>query len=468
MSQVKALQPRVVHSGEVYESWEEVVAADADLGGQGFTYFHEALQHAVLARDLSAVEDVAQSSGADGASVVCYLHSAYDGRQPGRCPSLYFRDTTATMRDVRKHTMWVALEAASGIVPQHDFDPDSTWHGAPGGAWWNVTADPFSDADSPLLAFEKHRALNRLALRTKLTIFANTTSATEPSAAATAPPHNNSDYQEFDRTSCTSGGGMCTPLGGVHYGRTGPPFTNECAMRCRHDDKCACFEMVSSSFYCQLFEQCAPSALHPNANTTTYVRRGGPAPLPTTANGALAYLKHDSLGPDGDAAVIVFNPAGAQSLVIDLSALPPSVMGVAPAELLPPVGASPPPPPAPPLAKAWRVHMGAGEVRAFGGFGLGVFAPRAGKRAGCVADDGYRRAAAGDTLQKCFLECRNDAKCANVFVDYTEVPWFLPAPPLNCTLLGAIADPAVACQVGNGTLVTALPKGRPREVDEGN
>jgi hypothetical protein len=76
MRRVKQLQPQVVHSGESYESWEEVIAADADLGGQGFVYYHEAMQQAVTGRDLSNIEDVASSSGADGATVLCYLHPA--------------------------------------------------------------------------------------------------------------------------------------------------------------------------------------------------------------------------------------------------------------------------------------------------------------------------------------------------------------------------------------------------------
>jgi hypothetical protein len=96
---------------------------------------------------------------------------------------MYFRDMGATMKVVKQHRLWVALEAGSGIVSQHDYDPESScsgwegceyWsHGQPG-AWWNVTNDPFdpADAESSLWAFHKHRALNRLALRTKLGILA--------------------------------------------------------------------------------------------------------------------------------------------------------------------------------------------------------------------------------------------------------------------------------------------------------
>lgn len=49
--------------------------------------------------------------------------------------------------------------------------------------------------------------------------------------------------------------------------------------------------------------------------------------------------------------------------------------------------------------------MAAGEVKAFGGFTLGSFAPRKGKVASCTPADGYKKAAAGSTLQDCFLEC---------------------------------------------------------------
>ena len=68
---------------------------------------------------------------------------------------------------------------------RHDYDPDSDCAGWEGcaywkrqypGAWWNVTNDPI-DAEgvgrgeaSPLWSFVHSRALNRLALRTKLRI----------------------------------------------------------------------------------------------------------------------------------------------------------------------------------------------------------------------------------------------------------------------------------------------------------
>ena len=56
------------------------------------------------------------TNGADAATVLCYLNPAYDGKQPGGCPTMYFRDTTAPLRDAKQHVLWVALEAGSGIA----------------------------------------------------------------------------------------------------------------------------------------------------------------------------------------------------------------------------------------------------------------------------------------------------------------------------------------------------------------
>eukprot|EP01052_Picozoa_sp_SAG31_P014998 SAG31_NODE_951_length_10810_cov_3.083652_2_plen_202_part_00 len=59
--------------------------------------------------------------------------------------------------------------------------------------------------------------------------------------------------------------------------------------------------------------------------------------------------------------------------------------------------------------------MGAGEMSFFGGFTLGVFAPRAGKRSGCASP--YQRYVPNaTTLQACFLECLRDEQCENVFL----------------------------------------------------
>jgi hypothetical protein len=97
--------------------------------------------------------------------------------------------------------------------------------------------------------------------------------------------------------------------------------------------------------------------------------------------GALALLKHDSMGPRGDAAIMVFNPGRAQTVTIDLAMLPSLAFGVVPVDLFDNDGAADAAPP--PLAAAWSVRMAAGEVKAFSGFTLGVFAPRRGKKASC-------------------------------------------------------------------------------------
>ena len=392
VQRVRRSQPQVVMSGEGYGSWDEMAAADVNLGGQGYGGFHEAMRRAVLRGDASGLEQVAATSGGDAATLVCYLHPAYDGLQPGGCPTLYYRDMTRLLRDVAQHRMWVALEAGSGIVSQHDYDPASTcmgWRGCafwmerdPPGAWWNVTADPFVQGEeSPLWAFSRHRALNRLALRTRL------------------------------------------PVLGV-----------------------------------------SPASA-------------------TTDGGALAYLKHDALGPHGDACVLLYNPGPAQRVTLDLSAsLPASLLqggkgGIVPHDLFAPSAAAPsaatpsaampsasPPPPA--LAATWSVDMGAAEFKAFGGFTLPVFAPRRGKVQGCVADDGHQSqpsASSASTLQACFFACLADDRCENVYIaPVARLPWIRQTlPQLSCTLLGAVADPAAACERGAGTLVRRLDGGRP-------
>ena len=46
------------------------------------------MQQAVFDGDASGLEDVAGRSGSDGATAVCYLYDAYDGQQPGGCPTM--------------------------------------------------------------------------------------------------------------------------------------------------------------------------------------------------------------------------------------------------------------------------------------------------------------------------------------------------------------------------------------------
>eukprot|EP01047_Picozoa_sp_COSAG01_P025893 COSAG01_NODE_1651_length_9623_cov_6.232045_4_plen_141_part_00 len=111
--------------------------------------------------------------------------------------------------------------------------------------------------------------------------------------------------------------------------------------------------------------------------------------LAAEARGALVYLKHDSMGPRGDAAILVFNPGAAQRLSIDLSLLPPSLLTgqVVPHDLLTPAApaaaaAAAAPPPA--LARNWTIDIGAMEMRFYAGFTMGVFAPRRGKVSVCL------------------------------------------------------------------------------------
>merc|ERR1712110_1227899 len=108
------------------------------------------------------------------------------------------------------------------------------------------------------------------------------------------------------------------------------------------------------------------------------------------------------------------------------------------------------------LSQSWTVEMGAGEMKFFSGFSLGVFAPRRGKKSNCKADDQYIKKASGVTLQSCFLECLSDSQCENVFVDYVDIHWMEKPPAVSCTLLGKIKNPATSCETGTGTLVSRL------------
>ena len=103
-------------SGEYYSSWAMLIESHADVAGQGFAQFHTATQQAVFNGDVSQLEDLASTTGADAATVLCYLNPYYDGEQPGACPTMYFRDATATIRDVKTHQLWVGLEAGSGVL----------------------------------------------------------------------------------------------------------------------------------------------------------------------------------------------------------------------------------------------------------------------------------------------------------------------------------------------------------------
>lgn len=479
IERVRAQQPQLVHTGEGYGSWAEVIAANSNMGGQGYSGYHDAMQGAVFDGDASNLESVASTSGSDAATVLCYLNEAYDGVQPGGCPTMYFRDMTATISNIKQHLMYVALEAGSGVVSQHDYDPNSScsgwagcdyWsHGKPG-AWWNVTNDPIDPAggpasESPLLAFQKYRALNRLALRTKLNISGSAATAganplKKSSLKLLAVPKN---YTLYSHQNSYEGHGG-TSIGSSMNGLT----VQQCADTCStpQDPACDCVVYLAgaaaSDSTCWKRSNCVPAEFENDKATIpfdVYMRTNGPSPLPPGhAGGALVYLKHDAMGPRGDAALMVFNPGSAQAITVDLSALPAALLAgkTVPFDMLSPTNQT-----GPPLAKAWTIQMAAGEVKAFGGFTLATFAPRKGKVASCKPDDGYMKAARGSTLQECFLECLSDDQCENVFVEHVDIVWMEKPPPLQCTLLGAVSTPSSACTPGAGTIVKTLVDGRP-------
>eukprot|EP00039_Didymoeca_costata_P024594 m.10789 g.10789 ORF g.10789 m.10789 type:complete len:592 (+) comp4319_c0_seq2:479-2254(+) len=445
VAKIRQLQPNVVTSGEAYGSWDEVIRANADMGGQGFNSFHTTTQTAIFIGDVSGLEDVASTTGADAATVLCYSHPHFDGQQPGACPTMYFRDSTATIMNVSQYQMWVALEATLGVVSEHDYDSRT-------GQWWNVTNDPVdpSGTDSPLWAFSKHRALNRLALRTKLDL--------ESKRADKAMPV----YTEYAHENCYDG------HGGVEIDHA--PAKNlsvtQCKQRCTSDPSCSCVVRYSASEAqydegdCWKRSSCIPAQFEHDSKTsafTVFVKDEAPSPR---TGGALAMLKHDSMGPAGDAAIVVFNPGQAQTVTINLSMLPPSLFGTKPVELFT-SNSSATAAAFPALESNWTIKLEASSMHAFGGFSLGVFAPRVGKKAACHADDGYNRTASETTLQGCFLECSKDPKCENIYIPNVPIYYMEKPPPVTCTLLGTISNLSAACINGTGTLVTKLPDGRP-------
>ena len=482
VGEVRKTQPQVVMSGEGFGSWDQMVSLNTQLGGQGFGAYHTQMQAAVFDGNAEGLEGVAITSGADAATSVCFLHPGYDGKQPGACPTMYFRDQTATIRNLTQHELWVALEAGSGIVSEHDFDPTSVcrttgphpFNGcyAAKGAWWNVTNDPraASGKPSPLWAFTQHRALNRLALRTKLGI----TSVSSSSSAARKSARPIAGAADSNYTAYPKGHGG-VEIGSAMTGKT----VATCQAHCTANAKCDCVVFCSSgtcSGTCWQRTKCKPQKFErdpKNAPYTVYVKKNWtppapvpPPPVPKVAGGALAYLKHDAMGPRGDACIMVFNPGQAQTVTIDLSSLPPALLSgkLKPTDLFTNTTS------ATALDKSWSVKMAAGSYAAFGGFSLGVFAPRKGKSGPCKS--AYAKPSAATTLQACFLDCANDAKCDNVYVHGASPKWLEKPPPIACTLLGAVADPATACKqpppsackssagADCGTLVSRLPGAR--------
>jgi hypothetical protein len=519
VKRVRATHPQLVMSGEGYGSWAEMAIADANLGGQGSNAYHIAFQKAVTGGDASQLEQLASTSGSDAASVLCYLNPTYDGLQPGGCPTMYFRDKTRTMTDLKQYKLWVALEAGSGIVSQHDYDPSSTCQGFTGcdfwssgpckegqsgkcGAWWNVTSDPApaGGGESPLTAFQKYRALNRLALRTKLNVSyaaTATTAATTDGAAADTDTDANTEttaggYTKYPSTNCYNG------AGGVEMDKGASivaPTTADCTAHCDNSTACDCVTYCPEKIAgtgcfaegaCWRRTLCDQTKFERDAFTkpfSVYVKKDWvpppppPAP-PNNAKGALAYLKHDALGPKGDAAIMVFNPGAAQSVTVDLSALPSHLLsgdtvphdlfdqaasGSAagqPAAIGGGAGAGGAGGVVRALARSWTVSMGVGEAKAFGGFSLASFAPRVGKKASCSSS--YTKPAPqSTTLEACFLACLGDEKCKNVFVGYVDIIWMEKPPAVSCTLLGGVAKPSTDCKPGTGTLIKKLQGGRP-------
>ena len=292
VGQVRQTQPQIVMSGEGYGSWEEILKTNSQMGGQGSKTFHVEMQKAVFSGDASNLESVVRNSGSDGATILCYLHPGYDGVQPGGCPTMYFRDVSATITNLSQHRLWVALEAGSGIVSEHDYDPSSVCRisgpnpfngcsSTSGGAWWNVTNDPFDDdGESPLWAFTRHRALNRLALRTKLNITHThplTQPLTNPDVYAARSLTMADDYTEYDKANCYDG------HGGIEIGKSKHGVdVDACKSICDADPECNCVTYQASSpttGTCWKRTQCVPAQFERDAATapyTVYVKKNWP------------------------------------------------------------------------------------------------------------------------------------------------------------------------------------------------
>ena len=193
---------------------------------------------------------------------------------------MYFRDSTATISSVSQHQLWVALEAGSGIISEHDYDPNSECRttgpnpfngcSSDSGAWWNVTNDPFveGEAESMLWAFTRHRALNRLALRTKLNISGSNV------GLISAPEDN---YTEYLAQNCYNDHGGIE-IGQLHDGVS----STQCKQLCDADSNCDCV-VVSKWNQCWKRTQCKPSQFENDSATapfTVFVKKNWTPPPP--------------------------------------------------------------------------------------------------------------------------------------------------------------------------------------------
>ena len=483
IGRVRKTQPQVVLSGEDCAGWDDAIAHNFQLPGTKNSEIYQlAMRAAVEAKNLDALEDVVAGSGADAAAVICYLHPQLDGKPAGACPTLYYRDTqeSYSAQNVSIHQLWVALEAASGILSEHQHSPTAVF-GQQFGSW-NVTADPYVDdgRESPLWAFARSRALNRLALRTKLKVIATrgTDSDVDPHpvpsdhSSGSDPPV---DYDLYQGSNCYH-----APHGGIELKRTGAWLAKQtnssCVALCTADARCDCVtyqarpgnpDQHKAQHECWPRARCEPTKFERDNLTRcydVYVKKSAPAP-PSVSGGAIAYLKHDALGPHGDSAVVIFNPGMAQNLTVDLSMLPPSVLTskITLTDLFRNSsgaydGSTPP------LAAQWTIGMKAGSFAAFGFRGLGVYAPRKGMYLGCNATDGYsKRSTTATSLQSCFMECKRDVSCKHVFIEMKgALPRWLEKPgPISCTLLGAVTTTRSACTAGGAGKLVRLLDARP-------
>ena len=130
IGQVRKTQPQVVLSGEDCASWDDAIMHNFQLPGtKASGPYQAAVQTALDAKDLDTIEGVVASSGADAATYVCYLHPGLDGKNSGACPTLYYRDTQSAYaaENVSAYRLWVALEAASGILSEHQHSPTAVY-----------------------------------------------------------------------------------------------------------------------------------------------------------------------------------------------------------------------------------------------------------------------------------------------------------------------------------------------------